>query len=335
MTSTGWPLRVLVVTSEWPSPDVPFTSPWTVQQVEFLRRAGVDVDVFSFRGARKPRNYLRAWRRLRGRLRSKRYDLVHAQHGQAGLLPWPKRLPLVVTFHGTDILGDRDAQGKLTLGGRLLQQLCRVVAGAADGVIIVSDEMRRHLPRSVRPLLLPTGVDLTAVPSVSPEEARRALRLPERTPLILFVGNPATVEKRYELAEEAVEIIACKVPAQLIVGADRPHREILMLMRACDVLIMSSRQEGSPTVVKEALACGLPVVSVPVGDVAQRIGGIDGCELCADDRPETVAAALERVLARRRRLSDALPEDLDEEVLTARLIAFYRSVLNGIGSAEG
>src|SRR6266571_28523 len=135
---TERPLRVLIATSEWPSPEFPYTSPFTVQQVEFLRRAGVEVDVFSFRGARKPVNYLKAWKQLRKRLDPSRYDLVHAQHGQAGLLPWPKRLPVVVTFHGSDILGDRDADGRLTLGGRFLQQLCRFEALAADGVIIVS-----------------------------------------------------------------------------------------------------------------------------------------------------------------------------------------------------
>src|SRR3989442_15067534 len=69
-------------------------------------------------------------------------------------------------------------------------------------------------------------------------------------------------------------------------------------MNACDVLVFPSAQEGSPNTVKEALACNLPVVSVPVGDVPLRLRGIEGCELCADERPETIAAALERVLRR-------------------------------------
>src|SRR5256885_16379958 len=63
-------------------------------------------------------------------------------------------------------------------------------------------------------------------------------------------------------------------------------------------LVFPSAQEGSPNTVKEALACNLPVVSVPVGDVPLRLRGIEGCELCADERPETIAAALERVLRR-------------------------------------
>jgi glycosyltransferase involved in cell wall biosynthesis len=87
-------------------------------------------------------------------------------------------------------------------------------------------------------------------------------------------------------------------------------------------------QEGSPNSVKEALACNLPVVSVPVGDVPLRLSGVAGCELCADDRVETIAAALERVLRRRDRVDGrSTVRHLDEALLTRRLIGIYRSVL--------
>lgn len=99
------PIRVLTITSEWPTPAHPDAVPFIVRQVEFVRRAGIEVDVFAFHGGRKPSNYFRAWRRLRPLLRDGRYDLIHAQFGQSGLLPWPKRHPLVVTFRGCDLLG--------------------------------------------------------------------------------------------------------------------------------------------------------------------------------------------------------------------------------------
>jgi glycosyltransferase involved in cell wall biosynthesis len=87
-------------------------------------------------------------------------------------------------------------------------------------------------------------------------------------------------------------------------------------------------QEGSPNTVKEALACNLPVVSVRVGDVPVRLRGISGCELCADDHAETIAAALERVLRRGSRIDGrSVMKPLDERVLTQRLIDIYRSVL--------
>jgi glycosyltransferase involved in cell wall biosynthesis len=91
---------------------------------------------------------------------------------------------------------------------------------------------------------------------------------------------------------------------------------------------MTSIQEGSPTVIKEALACNLPVVSLAVGDVPQRLQGIAGCEVCADDRPETIASSLERVLLKGVRISGReAVSNLDERLLTEKLVDIYQSVL--------
>jgi teichuronic acid biosynthesis glycosyltransferase TuaC len=118
------------------------------------------------------------------------------------------------------------------------------------------------------------------------------------------------------------------VPARLLVGWEMPHRQIVELMNACDALVLTSMQEGSPNSVKEALACNLPVVSVPVGDVAARLQGVAGCELCPDDRPETIAAGLLRVLRRGSRVEGrSAVQHLDERLLAQRLIEIYRSVL--------
>src|SRR2546430_17599104 len=90
-------------------------------------------------------------------------------------------------------------------------------------------------------------------------------------------------------------------------------------MSACDALGFTSVQEGSHNAVKEALACNLPVVSVAVGDVPLRLQGVAECEVCADDRPETIAAGLGRGLRSGRGSNgrDAL-KDLDEAALTAK-----------------
>src|SRR5438552_17182152 len=98
-------------------------------------------------------------------------------------------------------------------------------------------------------------------------------------------------------------------------------------MTACDALIFTSLHEGSPNVVKEALACGLPVVSVDVGDVRERLAGVDGCEVCPDDCPGVLAAALNRVLDHGRLAGAAdLVADLDEARLAARVIAIYERI---------
>ncbi len=95
-------VRLLVVTNFEPDDSAPQRGRWVRDQVDEVRRRGIDVDVFSFPpGAGE---YIPATRRLRSLLRRERFDLVHAHYGLPG---WCARLagarPLIVTFHGTDV----------------------------------------------------------------------------------------------------------------------------------------------------------------------------------------------------------------------------------------
>lgn len=325
------PLRVLMVTSEWPAPGpgFPGTTSFIKRQAEFLQAAGVDVEVFAFRGHGNPYNYAAAWARLRPRLTPDRYDLIHAQFGQSGLLALPKRLPLVVTFRGSDLLGIvDDGHGRYTVAGRVLQQASRLVARHADAVILVSDHMRRSIKTAAPVHVIPSGVDLDLFRYSPRDEARRQLGLDPNERLVLFVGREHQARKRYALAKQAMDLLNQQLPARLVLGWGVPHRTIPLYMSACDVLIVTSMQEGSPNVVKEALACDLPIVSVAVGDVPERLQGVEGCEVTADDRPATIAAALERVLRRGGRIDGRTAvQPLDERLLTERVIEIYRSVL--------
>jgi len=319
-------LRVLTITSEWINTGhgVPFIA----RQVEFLRRAGIDVEVFAFRGAKNPINYLKAWRRLRRKLKRERYDLIHAQFGQSGLLALPKRMPLVVTLRGSDILGVNRSGWWPTFYGWLLRQLSRLVATRSDAVIVVAEHMRDHFSSSAPVHVIPSGLDFDLFKRLPQMEARRRLGLPEGENLVLFACNPTSEGKRGHLARRAVEILDQRLPARLIIAWGVPHAEIPVYMSACDVFVFTSGQEGSPNVVKEALACDLPVVSVEVGDVRQRLQGVEGCEVCADDRPETIAAALERALRRGGRIRGReAVQWLDEKLLTKKVIDIYRSVI--------
>jgi len=328
------PLRVLMVTSDWPDPAVPRTTAFIRRQAEFVQRAGVDLEVFAFRGEKNPLNYLRAWRRFRRRLHAGRFDLVHAQFGQSGLLALPKRIPLVVTLRGSDILGivsDRD--GRYSRAGRWLQRASQLVAKCADAVILVSPHLGDGLHTRAPQHVIPSGIDFTLFRPIPRDEARTQLGLDLGERLVLFVGRPHQARKRCALAKQAVELLNERLPARLVVAWNIPHHQMPLYMNACDALVFTSMQEGSPNAVKEALACDLPVVSVRVGDVPERLRHVAGCELCIDDQPATIAAALERVLTRGGRVAGrAAVQHLDENVLTAKVLRVYRSVLRGRNS---
>jgi glycosyltransferase involved in cell wall biosynthesis len=327
--------RVLMVTSEWPTPQHPDWAPFIVQQVESLRREGITVDVFSFRGAQNPLNYLMAWWRLRRDHNMLQYDLIHAQFGQSGLLALQrKRLPLVVTFRGSDVEGIVGDDGRYTMQGKVLQLISRLVALYADQLIVVSQRLARFLARSDY-WVIPSGIDLERFYPRQQADARSDLGLPLDQLSVLFGGNPAVAGKRFGLAQAAVDLIKEHFPnIALIAATGIPHTQMPLYMNASDVLLLTSLHEGSPNTVKEALACNLPIVSTDVGDVRERLGNVSGCIVCADDHPATVATALAQVLAVRMRVDgrNAIL-DLDEKLATQRVIQVYQQALKHRGRA--
>jgi glycosyltransferase involved in cell wall biosynthesis len=289
-----------MITSEWPVAGSPQGGLFIKQQVDSLRSAGVETEVFHFQGKKNPVIYWRAMTAVRELLRRQQFDLVHAQFGQSGLLAFPKRVPLVVTFHGSDVIGVvNDSNGKYTLYGKLLSRISRWVASRADAVIVVARHLIQRLPKAKPIHVVPCGIDLDLFRCIPKSRARLRLDWPLDERLVLFAANPKLAVKRFPLAERSVQILNRSVPARLVTASGVPYRDMPYYMNACDALVLTSMHEGSPCVVKEALACNLPVVSVAVGDVAERLAGIDSCRLCADDSPGTIAKDLEQVLLRK------------------------------------
>src|SRR5213076_2028526 len=98
-------------------------------------------------------------------------------------------------------------------------------------------------------------------------------------------------------------------------------------MSAADALVLTSFTEGSPNVVKEAMACELPIVATPAGDVPERLQGVPGCYVARPD-PDDVATGL-RVALEHGRAPEAR-EAVSEFSLTRvaeRVRGVYEQVL--------
>jgi glycosyltransferase involved in cell wall biosynthesis len=319
-----------MVTSEWPSQDAPFAAPFVVRQVDYLRKAGAHVDVVALRGRKNPVNYLRARARVRRMLRDRRHDLVHAQWGQSGVVALPRRVPLVVTVRGKELTRGTGRTGWTAgLLGAVHWAVTRVVLAQADEVIVVASFMLEHLPDGLPHHVIPSGIDLELFRPLDRGEARRELGLPVDGLLVLFGGRPGVARKRFALAEQTIECVRETTRnIELVVADGVLHERMPLYMNACDALLLTSSHEGSPNVVKEALACNLPVVAVDVGDVAERLRGLRYSVVCADERPETLARALTRALSEgAREQGRKSVEPLDERLLTQRVLDVYRSAV--------
>lgn len=312
-------IRVLAVTNHYPSEASPGDVPCIRDQVHALRRLGLEVDVLRIDRTRRRRSYAEvACRLLLTTFRRGRHDLVHAYYGYAGLLA---RLqvgrPVVVTFRGSDLMSARN------------RRIGPVLASLADGVVVMSEEMRRASRRDDA-RVIPFGVNLELFSPSSRERARADLGLPCDEKLVLFPWDPARPEKRFDVARAAIEKLGQeRGDVRLVTLRNEPPETVSRYMNACDALVLVSDREGAPMAVREALACRLPIVSVDVGDVRDVIGGVPGCFLCRREAAD-VADKLRDALSLPRRVdgppttissvSDAAEQVVDvyEAVLGAR-----------------
>jgi glycosyltransferase involved in cell wall biosynthesis len=328
-------MRVLAVTSEWPTDEHPSSGIFIVRQIEAIRQLGHEVDVEPFGSSMNPRNYVAVRRRIRQRTSEGEYDIVHAHVGQALLHAVGSPVPLVATFYGSDLVGVVGTNGRYTAKGMVLSRLNRWAARRADEVIVVASSLGRLLPRGVSFTVVPTAVDREAFTPGSQDDARQTLGIPVDRRVVLFAGRPWVPVKRYGLARRAVDAVESDVPVEMLTVSGLMPADVETYLRASDVLLLTSKHEGSPATVKEALACGLPVVSVDVGDVRETIGSVPGCVVTDDDSVEAIAAALGAVLGDPKRLDVAtLPSSLDQSEQAARVVEVYERVLRRRGSPQ-
>jgi teichuronic acid biosynthesis glycosyltransferase TuaC len=311
-------VRVLVVTNFMPDASAPQRGRWVRDQVDEVRRRGIEVDLFAFPPGRG--EYLPATRRLRALLRRERFDLVHAHYGLAG---WVARLagarPLLVTFHGTDVRH------------HLVGHLSRRLAWRADLVAGVSralfedEDGRPGLPAVPGAAVLPCGPDLGRFGPQPRADARRALGLDPDGRFLFFPANPARPEKRHDRAAE----LAAACGADLLTGGSIDPEQMPTWINAANAVLVTSDYEGFGMAAIEALACEVPVLSTPVGIAPYALGGIDGC-LSAD-----FSVAAWEVVAKRhldvpdpRVAGSARAATLSAAAMAERVTEAYRAVLN-------
>ncbi|MDP2710653.1 MAG: glycosyltransferase [Solirubrobacteraceae bacterium] len=324
-------LNVLFVTNLWPDEARPWHGPFVRRQADSLVEAGVALDALVIRGWDDRSAYPKAARRIARLNRACRYDVVHAHYGHAAIVARLQlRAPLVVTYWGSDLLGKRAPSGAVAPHSRLEAATFRQLARITAATITQSLEMEQALPASAqrRNHVLPAGIELERFRPLDRDEARARLGWEADERVVLFAANPELPVKNHPLAVAAVERLRAHVPdARLEVAWGRPPDEMPLLMNAADALLLPSRSEGSPNVVKEALAAELPVVATRVGDVEQLLAGLPGCHACPSDA-DALAHGLRDALAHGRvpegRLAMA---PLDIGAVAQRTIAIYEDVI--------
>lgn len=265
-------------------------SAFVSSQYESLRLAGLDMMIFPIRG-RGWKSYAKSIAGLRRTLKYERPDIVHAHYSICGLVA-------AFAACGTKTKVVVSILGSFPRQSFKLRWVRFFIRHVWDATLVKSqrtaDQLGIPLP------IVPNGVNLNQFSLIDQETARRRCGFKAGKQYVVWCSNPARSEKRYSLAQRAVALLSD--PDVLLVPVfDKAHSDVVDYMCAADVLLLTSVSEGSPNVIKEAMACNCPVVSTDVGDVAWVTGGIDGTKVVPNDDAEALSEGLRYALAFNRR----------------------------------
>ena len=325
-------MKILIVGNNKPGHFAPFVE----EQARALQWQGCDVVFFGVQG-KGIWGYLRCLPALRRAIKQHQPNLIHAHYGLSGLLAnLQRRVPVVTTYHGSDINKPnilRFSKIAMRLSAHNIFVSQRNVTLALSPNSLITYRLKK------RYTLLPCGVNIPKPWSEMQTQWVEQLTLNQwvqeklnaGVKHVLFAGAFDNAVKDASLAKATINELANEgVKAELIELKGYNRDQVNALMYNCDTLLMTSKTEGSPQVIKEAMACGCPIVSVDVGDVAERVSGVEGCYVVSSREPAAIAEALQQALAfsgktnGRRRIIEM---GLSNEQVAQRLIAIYQSLV--------
>lgn len=282
-------MRILHVTTNYPTPDRPVFGIFVKEQVESLREIGVDCDVFycdgQGKGLKKYITYLPKlwWKSMFGG-----FDIIHCHHALSAVLLTLTGAPL---FKKVILSYQNDPSHEW--GDKWYRRFNR--------------HFKKFIIKNTSPYLkeekfvyLPNGTNSDFFKPMDKKECRAKLGWDMEKYYILYMDSNSKkrTQKRHDRYVEVIELL--KKEYNNIVSVEltsTPREQIPIYMNACDLHLMTSDFEGSPNSVKECLCCNTPVVSTDVGNVMDMMGDISGCYVTKEKEAAELAECVTKVLA--------------------------------------
>lgn len=245
-------------------------------------------------------SYIRQLFELRGLVRSKQINVIHAQYGTiTGFVCLLSRqnAKLVTTFRGSDLGWSPSVGFARNLISKMLSYIVLIFC---DYAILVSRSLcPNHRLFNARSMVLPTGVNCDVFFPTNREEAQKHLGWNPNSFHLLFNSGMNSLVKRLDLAIAAFSIVRERNPdVELhVMRGDVPASQVPIWMNGANLLLMLSDREGSPTVVQEALACGTSVLAVPVGDTVDHLLDREDC-IIVQKNVDSIVAGIDEMIMR-------------------------------------
>lgn len=297
-------------------------SSFVQSQYDSLQSAGLDMILFPVVG-HGAIAHLRAVKQLRALIRKEQPDVVHAHYSVCGHVAAMARVllqrkpKLVVSILGSFPTHSRK--------WRLVKFCIRHIW---DKTIVKSQRTAHQLGEAVS--IIPNGVNLDMFCPQNHLDARACVGFETDKRYVIWCSHPDRLEKNYALAQTAVEILKKKQDhVELLPIYNKTPQEVVRYMNAADCLLLTSVQEGSPNVIKEAMACNCPIVSTDVGDVRERLTGLDGCYILPEkdmQSPDALANLIGEAICYGKRTEGynrIINDELTIQQIAKRIMACY------------
>lgn len=292
-------------------------SSFVIQQVSALKDKGIKFDFFWIKG-KGILGYLKNLKSLKYKIKKSKCDFVHAHYGLSGLLACLQKIrPVVVTYHGCDI----------NIKKNLILSFFSIFLSKKN--IFVHKDLTKKVPflRSNHSII-PCGVDLQTFYYIDKIDARKQINFEENKKYVLFSSNFDNEVKNYPLARKSIDLINQEV--ELIELKGYSAEEVNLLLNSVDLLLVTSKRETGPMVIKEAMLTGCPVVSSDVGDAKKLLKGITDSYVitsnCANDFCNAIKKCFNQNLRKsnKKRIIDL---ELTSNQVADKILSIYNDML--------
>jgi hypothetical protein len=296
-------------------------NPFVKEQADNLaKNFDIDINHFLIRSGGIG-GYLKATIDLFYFTREHKTDIIHVHYGLSALVVvinkflFMKKYKIIITFHGSDI------------NKALERNFSLFASHFAAHNILVSTKMSRFFKNNYS--VIPCGIDIN-IELAFREQTRQENLWNNNDFIVLFSSGFDRPEKdpafAFQVINEFKNASQKNIKFLELKGYNRT--QITKLMQAADVLILCSKREGSPQVIKEAILNSLPVISNDIGDVKQICSGVDNCFVIQKNVQEYVKY-LKLVSQKQVRIQNRKPviEKFDNNVISNRIFAIYNGVL--------
>lgn len=327
-------MRVLQITTNYPCKENPIFGIFMKEQVESVEKYGVENTIIFSNGLKSNPKikfsatfiHLRTAFKLFWHLRRHKYDVIHCHNVLSGLI-----LQIARGFKNNNTVLSLQIDPETP--GSTDQQFTNKLYPKFTKLII-KKQLKNQKDKFV---YLPNGVNMNLFKPLDKAECKRKLGLDCNKRYILFVDSntfKARTQKRKDRFDQTLSILKDKYGhnnLEELVMTKTLREDVPTWMNACDLYLLSSDEEGSPNAVKECMACNVPVVATPVGNIPDLFENTNGCKMTEHLSAEELAKCADQVLRNSQPVStrqSIIDKGLDMDSIANKLFNLYQQIAN-------